>query len=281
MSASILDGIQCSKQIRYEIAERVKRLKRKPGLVVLLVGENVASQTYVRNKEKAAREVGFKIVVRRLSSTVGTYELEAAIDSLNRDPTIDGYIVQLPLPEHFNVVRLVKAMSSRKDVDGFSPINQGLLLRGEPKIVPATPRGIIELLKRNGIFTARKRVVIVGRSAIVGRPLGALLLLDDEMGNATVTIAHSQTPDLVEVCREADILIAAIGKPHFISTDFVKNGAVVVDVGINYQNGKLCGDVEFDSVREVASAITPVPGGIGPMTIAMLLQNTLEAAELA
>ncbi len=274
MSALILDGKACAAQIRKEIAQTTAELGIRPGLAVVLVGNNGASRLYVSNKEKAAREVGFLGRIEHRPETVSQKELEALLGELNEDPSVHGYLVQLPLPKHIDADRIVSLIDPKKDVDGFTPVNQGLLLRGTPHIVPATPRGVVELLKRNSISLRGRRVVIVGRSTIVGRPLGALMLMED----ATVTTAHSQTSDLKAVCREADVLITAVGKPRFLTREYVSPGTVVVDVGISTQDGKTCGDVDFESVREVASAITPVPGGIGPMTIAMLLQNTLEAA---
>lgn len=274
MTAMILDGKACAAQIRQEIAHTTAELGIRPGLAVVLVGDNKASQLYVSSKEKAAAAVGFTSSVVRRHRSISQEALEAILEELNGDPCIQGYLVQLPLPKHIDADRIVALISPEKDVDGFTPMNQGLLLRGTPRIVPATPRGVVELLKRYGISLSGRRVVIVGRSTIVGRPLGALMLTED----ATVTIAHSQTRNLKAVCREADVLVTAMGKPRFITREYVSPATVVVDVGISTHDGKTCGDVDFESVREVASAITPVPGGIGPMTIAMLLQNTLEAA---
>ncbi len=276
MSAKILDGVACAKVIRAEIAERVKRIPVKPGLAVILVGDDPASAVYVRNKEKAAEAAGFKSMIDHLPVGISESELMQVVYQYNGDHSVHGFIVQLPLPRKIDVERVVCEIDPVKDVDGLNPLNQGLLLRGVPRVVPATPRGVLELLKRNAITTAGKRVVIVGRSPIVGRSLSVLLLMKGEMGDATVTVAHSLTPDLPDVCREADILVAAIGQPKLITADFVKEGAVVVDVGINKTPHGLCGDVDLEAVKEVASAITPVPGGVGPMTIAMLLQNTLD-----
>jgi methylenetetrahydrofolate dehydrogenase (NADP+) / methenyltetrahydrofolate cyclohydrolase len=272
MEPVILDGKACAVQIRKEIARETAKLRTRPGLVVVLVGNERASRLYVSNKEKAALEVGFAGRVEVRSETVSQEELESLLKELNEDSSVHGYLVQLPLPKHIDPNRIVALIDPKKDVDGFTPVNHGLLLRGTPRIVPATPRGVVELLKRYGISLRGRRVVIVGRSTIVGRPLGALMLID----NATVTIAHSHTRDLKAMCREADVLVTAVGKPRFITREYVSPGAVIVDVGISSLDGKTCGDVDFESVREVASAITPVPGGIGPMTIAMLLQNTLE-----
>lgn len=279
----ILDGKACAQAIRAEITEAVRVLGFKPGLAVVLVGNHSASQTYVAAKAKLATEAGFHSVVVTQPEDVTEAALLEVIRGFNTDPNIHGCFVQLPLPPHINLAAIFAAVDPRKDVDGFHPVNQGLLLLGSPKFVPATPRGIIELLRRNGITTKGKRVVIVGRSTIVGKPLAAAFLMKGDMGDATVTIAHSQTSDLRSVCREADILIAALGRPGFITAEYVKPGAVVVDVGINRDNrtGAIRGDVDFASVSTVASAITPVPGGVGPMTIAMLLQNTLDAAQTA
>ena len=278
LSAKILDGKALAARIREEIAGEAKKLRVKPGLAVVLVGDDPASDVYVRGKEKAAHEAGFKSVLDRRPADITQAELLAIVHKYNADPTIHGYLVQLPLPDHIDADAIVRAIDPRKDVDGFHPENQGLLLRGTPRYIPATPKGVVEILMRNGLSPAGKRVVIVGRSTIVGRPLAAALLANGAAGDATVTIAHSRTKDLAAVCREADILVAAIGQPRFITRDMVRPGAVVIDVGINRVDGKLCGDVDFDAVKEVASWITPVPGGAGPMTIAMLLQNTLEAA---
>jgi len=279
----ILDGKACAQAIRGEIALEVAKLGFKPGLAVVLVGKHHASEVYVATKSRIATETGFHSVVARCPEDISQAALLEIIRGYNTDPKIHGCLVQLPLPPHINLAEVFAAVDPLKDVDGFHPINQGLLLLGAPKFIPATPRGIIELLRRNGITTHGKRVVIVGRSTIVGRPLAAAFLLKGEMGDATVTIAHSQTPDLAAVCREADILVTALGKPGFITADFVKSGAVVVDVGINRVDGTgvICGDVDFESVKTVASAITPVPGGVGPMTIASLLRNTLDAALFA
>lgn len=276
MSARILDGAVCGKDIRAEIAAKVQLLGYKLGLAVLLVGDDPASHIYVKSKGRAAFEVGFESSVNIQPATTSEGALLGVIRDYNKNPAIHGYIVQLPLPTHVNLEAIVSAIDPKKDVDGFHPENQGLLLRGIPRFIPATPRGIIELLRRNGISSRGKHVVILGRSSIVGRPLAATFLMKGEMGDATVTVAHSQTKSLADVCREADIVVAALGQARFVTRDFIKPGAVVIDVGINRVGGKICGDVDFDSVKDVASAITPVPGGVGPMTIAMLLQNTLD-----
>jgi methylenetetrahydrofolate dehydrogenase (NADP+) / methenyltetrahydrofolate cyclohydrolase len=280
MSARILDGKAIAAQVRAEVAAETRALGIVPGLCVIQVGENPASTTYVNSKERTAKEAGFHSVVERYPDSITERALLARIDELNRDPAIHGFFVQLPLPGHINAERIQRAVDPAKDVDGFHPVNQGLLLLGEPRLVPATPRGIVELLARAGISPAGKRVVVIGRSTIVGKPLAAAFLLKGSRGDATVTVAHSRTPDLPAVCREADILVAAIGQPRFVKAGWVKPGAVVVDVGTNRdENGKFCGDVDFDAVKEVAGAITSVPGGVGPMTIAMLMRNTLDAAK--
>jgi methylenetetrahydrofolate dehydrogenase (NADP+)/methenyltetrahydrofolate cyclohydrolase len=273
MSASILDGAACSKIILKEIAKKVPQLRTQPGIAVVLVGDNPASHVYVKNKIRAATEVGFRSFPVFLENEASEQSLLAAMRRLNANPDVQGYLVQLPLPSHIKEATILSAIHPQKDIDGFHPVNQGMLLCGSPRILPATVRGILELLRRNGHDTAGKRVVILGRSAIVGRPLAAALLCKGQSGDATVTVAHSRTTHLESVCKEANILIVAIGQPRF-----VKDGAVVIDVGINRVDGKLCGDVDFHAVKEIASAITPVPGGVGPMTIASLLQNTLDAA---
>ncbi len=279
-TARILDGKACALAIRAEIAREVAKLGFKPGLAVVLVGNHRASETYVASKAKLAVEAGFHSIVSRQPEDISQTALLEIIRGYNADPNVHGCFVQLPVPPHINLAEIFAAVDPRKDVDGFHPVNQGLLLLGTPKFIPATPRGIIELLRRNKITVRGKRVVIVGRSTIVGKPLAAAFLMKGDMGDATVTVAHSQTPDLKAVCREADILIAALGQPGFITAEFVKPGAVVIDVGISRdeKTGAIQGDVDFASVGTVASAITPVPGGVGPMTIAMLLQNTLDAA---
>jgi len=267
--------------IRQTIAKEALRLPQRPGLAVVLLGDDPASEAYVRGKEKAAAEAGFKSVLDRRDSGITQEELLAIVRQHNEDPSIHGYLVQLPLPAHIDTDAIVEAIDPKKDVDGFHPINQGLLMRGTPRFIPATPKGVIEMLVRSDNPPAGKRVVILGRSTIVGRPLAAALLLKGNGGDATVTIAHSRTRDLPAVCREADILVAAIGQPRFVKKEWVKPGACVIDVGINRVDGKLCGDVDFDGVKSVAGSISPVPGGVGPMTIAMLLQNTLDAARAA
>lgn len=278
--AKIIDGKAISAAKRAEIGERVIKLKRErgitPGLAVIIVGDDQASKVYVRNKEKACAEVGFYSVKYELPSDTKQDELNALIDRLNADPTIHGLLCQLPLPKGLSDSEVITRISPDKDVDAFGAANVGHIMLGDYKFAPCTPAGIMELLKRSDIDPTGKHAVVVGRSNIVGKPMAMLLLA----ANATVTVCHSKTKDLAEITKQADILVAAVGKAKFIGADMVKEGAVVVDVGMNRdENGKLCGDVDFDGVSKVASAITPVPGGVGPMTITMLLENTLTAAE--
>jgi methylenetetrahydrofolate dehydrogenase (NADP+)/methenyltetrahydrofolate cyclohydrolase len=279
--AQVIDGKAIAEGIRKEVAAEAAALGLKPGLAVILVGNDPASETYVRMKEKAALEAGFKSVLERYPATLPEADLLKRIEELNRDPTIHGFFVQLPVPRHIDPDKIVRAISPDKDVDGFHPVNQGLLMLGAPRFIPATPRGVLELLVRSGHSPAGRRVVVLGRSSIVGKPLAAALLLKGDKGDATVTVAHSRTPHLQDICRQADIVVAAIGVPRFVQKDFVKPGAVVIDVGTSRVDGKLVGDVDYGPVSEVAGAITPVPGGVGPMTIAMLLRNTLDAAKAA
>ncbi|MDE3046282.1 MAG: bifunctional methylenetetrahydrofolate dehydrogenase/methenyltetrahydrofolate cyclohydrolase FolD [Verrucomicrobiota bacterium] len=274
----LIDGKEIAADILQQIKADIAKLPgRKPGLAFLLVGDNEASQTYVHSKSKACAECGIHSVLRKLPTNTTEAHLLREIEQLNNDPTIDGILVQLPLPSHIDEKAITFAIDPKKDVDGFHPLNLGLLLRGDPSaIVPCTPRGIHTLLLRTGISLEGKHVVIVGRSNIVGKPLAALLVQKHPSANATVTIAHSKSLHLAEITRSADILIAAIGQPHFIQASMVRKGAVVIDVGINRKDGKIVGDVDFAAVSPIASHITPVPGGVGPMTIAMLLQNTLQ-----
>ena len=273
---NIIDGKLISSQIRDEIAENVKKLKRKPGLAVIIVGEDPASQIYVRNKEKACEQVGFYSKTYRLNQEATTYELLNLINVLNFDDKIDGILVQLPLPKHIDEKAVIEAIKPEKDVDTFSEKNTGKIMIGTQTISPCTPSGIIELLKRYNIDICGKTCVVVGRSNIVGKPMAMLLLQE----NGTVTICHSKTENLKEITKTADILVVAIGKSKFITRDMIKNNAVIIDVGMNRdENGKLCGDVDFEGVEAKASYITPVPGGVGPMTITMLLENTLTAAK--
>lgn len=278
MTAKILDGKKMSAEIRAAIKEKVVLLKEKgivPGLAVILVGDNPASKVYVGQKEKGCLEAGFASFLHRLPETTSQEELLALIDKLNADKTVHGILVQLPLPRQIDPDTVLAAIRPEKDVDGFHPVNIGRLVAGLPASEPCTPKGILRLLKSTGIPLAGKEAVVIGRSNIVGKPVALMLLAE----SATVTICHSKTADLAEHARRADILVAAIGKPRFVTADMVKEGAVVIDVGINRLEEGLVGDVDYEPVAEKASWITPVPGGVGPMTIAMLLENTLEQAE--
>ena len=278
MTAKILDGKKMSAEIRAAIKEKVVLLKEKgivPGLAVILVGDNPASKVYVGQKEKGCLEAGFASFLHRLPETTSQEELLALIDKLNADKTVHGILVQLPLPRQIDPDTVLSAIRPEKDVDGFHPVNIGRLVAGLPASEPCTPKGILRLLKSTGIPLAGKEAVVIGRSNIVGKPVALMLLAE----SATVTICHSKTADLAEHARRADILVAAIGKPRFVTADMVKEGAVVIDVGINRLEEGLVGDVDYEPVAEKASWITPVPGGVGPMTIAMLLENTLEQAE--
>lgn len=288
MSARVLDGVAIAKIIRAEVAAAVTQLApsgRRPGLAAVLVGEDPASAVYVRSKGKACEEAGMHSVTIRLPAETSEAELLGTVDRLNADPLIHGILVQLPLPKHINGEKVLRRIDPAKDVDGFHPVNVGKLVIGDATAFkPATPYGVQQMLIRSGIETKGAHAVIVGRSNIVGRPMANLLIQDGPGGNATVTICHSRTRDLPAVTRTADILVAAIGKAEFITPDMVRPGAVVIDVGINRvtdpsqaKGYKLVGDVAYAGVAEVASAITPVPGGVGPMTIAMLLLNTLQA----
>ncbi|HHC5186910.1 TPA: bifunctional methylenetetrahydrofolate dehydrogenase/methenyltetrahydrofolate cyclohydrolase [Streptococcus pyogenes] len=275
----LIDGKALAQKMQQELVAKVNNLKQKkgivPGLAVILVGDDPASQVYVRNKERAALTVGFKSETVRLSEFICQEELIAVIERYNADNTIHGILVQLPLPNHINDKKIILAIDPKKDVDGFHPMNTGHLWSGRPLMVPCTPSGIMELLREYNVNLEGKHAVIIGRSNIVGKPM-AQLLLDK---NATVTLTHSRTRQLEEVCRCADVLIVAIGQGHFITKQYIKEGAIVIDVGMNRDdNGKLIGDVAFDEVAEVAAKITPVPGGVGPMTIAMLLEQTYQSA---
>ena len=276
--AHIIDGKKISAEIRAEITEEVKAMKAEginPGLAVIIVGENPASQVYVRNKGKACEEVGIYSEIIRMPEETTEATLLEKIDELNARKEISGILVQLPLPKHISEEKVIAAISPEKDVDAFSEVNVGKIMIGNHHFLPCTPAGVMELIKRSGIEIAGKQAVVIGRSNIVGKPQAMLLL----HANATVTICHSRTKNLAEVCRTADILVVAIGKADFVTADMVKPGACVIDVGMNRKaDGKLTGDVDYASVSEVAGAITPVPGGVGPMTIPMLLKNTLTAA---
>jgi methylenetetrahydrofolate dehydrogenase (NADP+)/methenyltetrahydrofolate cyclohydrolase len=282
VTAQILDGKAIAQKVRDEVRAGVARFTathgRPPGLDVVIVGEDPASLVYTRNKEKSSNEIGMRGRLHTLPASTAEAELLDLVAKLNADDAIDGILVQLPLPKAIREQRVLDAIDPAKDVDGFHPINAGLLAVGRPGLVPCTPHGCMRLLAEAGVPIAGARAVVVGRSNIVGKPMAQLLL----SAHATVTIAHSRTRDLPAVCREADILVAAVGKAKMIRGDWVKQGATVIDVGMNRdENGKLCGDVDFAEVRERAAWITPVPGGVGPMTVATLMQNTLEAAEAA
>ncbi|MBC1470521.1 bifunctional methylenetetrahydrofolate dehydrogenase/methenyltetrahydrofolate cyclohydrolase FolD [Listeria seeligeri] len=275
----IIDGKKLAKEIQDNVTKEVAELAKngkKPGLAVVLVGDNQASRTYVRNKQKRTEEAGMKSVLMELPETVSEEKLLEVVEELNTDETIHGILVQLPLPKHISEEKIIDTISYDKDVDGFHPVNVGNLFIGKDSFVPCTPAGIIELIKSTGTPIEGKRAVVIGRSNIVGKPVAQLLLNE----NATVTIAHSRTKDLPEVAKEADILVVATGLAKFVKKDYIKPGAVVIDVGMDRdENNKLCGDVDFDDVVDVADFITPVPGGVGPMTITMLLANTLKAAK--
>lgn len=275
MTAKIIDGKLVSAAVREKIKAEVDNLNFKPGLSVIIVGENPASQVYVRNKKRAALEVGFNSNVYELPEETTQEELDSVIDKLNTDPTVHGILVQLPLPKHLDEREVTERILPEKDVDAFHAVNCGKILQGNAALLPCTPAGVMEMFDYYDIPIEGKRCVVIGRSNIVGKPM-ALLLLER---NGTVTVCHSRTKELASITAEADILVAAVGKAKFVTADMVKDGAVVIDVGMNRdENGKLCGDVDFSSVAEKASYITPVPGGVGPMTISMLLKNTLTAA---
>lgn len=277
MRARIIDGKGVAAEIRASLTKQVAELTAKdktPGLDVVLVGDDPASAVYVRSKERACKQIGINSTVHRLSQETTQEELLNLIHELNGNPQVHGILVQLPLPSHLDEEKVINAISPEKDVDGFHPINVGKLHIGEEGFVPCTPAGVVELVRRTGVPIAGQQVVVVGRSNIVGKPVASLFLRE----NATVTICHSRTKDVAAECRRADILIAAVGRPLMIKEDWVKPGAVVIDVGINRMDGKIVGDVDYEAVSQVAGAITPVPGGVGPMTIAMLLKATVEAA---
>ncbi|MBO0470763.1 bifunctional methylenetetrahydrofolate dehydrogenase/methenyltetrahydrofolate cyclohydrolase [Enterococcus sp. DIV0242_7C1] len=275
----LINGRELADKMQAQIKEEVTELEKKgikPGLVVLLVGENPASQTYVKNKDLAAAKIGIRSKIERLPETILEAELLDVIERYNQDPEFHGILVQLPLPKHIDEEKVLLAVDPNKDVDGFHPMNMGHLFIGEPTMIPCTPYGIMKMFEAYNIDLEGKRAVVIGRSNIVGKPMAQLMM----MKNATVTIAHSRTVDLPAVAREADILVVAIGRGHFVTKEFVKPGAVVIDVGMNRdENGKLIGDVKFDEVSEIASYITPVPKGVGPMTITMLMYQTVEAAK--
>ena len=271
----IIDGKLVSAAIRNDLKNEVAAMQKKIGLAVILVGDDPASCVYVKNKEKACAEVGVTSYKFTFPADSTEKEIEEKINELNADPNINGILVQLPLPKHLNERRILSFIDPKKDVDGFSPYQIGKLLLGEECLVSCTPQGIMQLLSYYDIPVAGKHAVVIGRSNIVGKPISLLLLKE----NATVTICHSRTKDLAEIARQADILVVAIGKPKFVTEDMVKEGAVVIDVGINRVDGALCGDVDFEKVAEKCSFITPVPGGVGPMTVTSLMYNTIKAAK--
>jgi len=279
MSSALISGKEIGQEIRNELTERISNLKNKditPGLAVILVGNNSASKTYVSNKQKTCEALGMHSRLISFESDLNENELIEAIQSLNNDPDIHGILVQLPLPKQITEAKVLAAISPAKDVDGFHPINVGKMMLGQETFLPCTPYGVMKLLEYSGIEIAGKHAVVIGRSHIVGKPMGQLLLQKD----ATVTYAHSKTPNLKEITLQADILVVAVGRTKMITNDYVKSGAVVIDVGMNRdENNRLCGDVDFESVKDKASYITPVPGGVGPMTITMLMANTVQSAE--
>lgn len=281
MAAPIINGKQVSQEILGDIAKETAKLKEQgvqPGLAVVLVGEDPASQVYVRSKEKTCLDLGYHSEVHRLPAETSQEDLLALVAELNAKQEVHGILVQLPLPAHMDEKAVINAIAVEKDVDGFHPINVGNLVIGDDSLLPCTPAGVIELIKRAGIDCAGKHAVVIGRSNIVGKPVSLLL----QRENATVTMCHSRTANMKELCKQADILVVAIGRPKFVDASFVKPGAIVIDVGVNrLDTGKLAGDVDFESVQEISGPITPVPGGVGPMTITMLMQNTLIAARRA
>ncbi len=273
---NIINGKEISASIRAEIKAETEKMSVRPGLAVILVGSDPASQVYVRNKNKACEEVGFYSEMYTLPEETQMDDLLGLIDQLNHSPQIHGILVQLPLPKHLDEEKVILAINPEKDVDAFHPVNVGKIMIGNHSFLPCTPAGVMELLSRSGIDVTGKECVVIGRSNIVGKPQAMLLL----HANGTVTVCHSRTKNLTEICARADILVSAIGRAKFVTPDMVKEGAVVIDVGINRdENGKLCGDVDFENVAPKTSYITPVPGGVGPMTITMLMKNTLTAAK--
>jgi methylenetetrahydrofolate dehydrogenase (NADP+)/methenyltetrahydrofolate cyclohydrolase len=281
MTAQLIDGTALSKTLRAEVAQRAAALTargRKPGLAVILVGDDPASAVYVRNKVKACEEAGFHSVLEKYEATLDEAALLARVAALNTDPAVHGILVQMPLPKHIDPLKVIESIATAKDVDGFSVHSAGALMTGGPGLRPATPYGCMKLIESTGVSLKGKHAVVIGRSNTVGKPMAMLLL----QANATVTVCHSATPDLAAHTRLADVVVAAVGRRNTLTADMVKPGAIVIDVGMNRNDeGKLCGDVDFAAVREVAGFITPVPGGVGPMTITMLLVNTLQAAEAA
>jgi len=291
MTAKLISGIEIAKDIRKELKVEVDELTNKhnvvPGLVTILVGEDPASQSYVAAKNKTAHALGIHSEQVTLDADTSEEELLATVKKYNEDPKIHGILVQLPLPKHVNEANVLLAIDPDKDVDGFHPINVGKMVLGEQCFLPCTPHGILEMLTRSGVETSGAEVVIIGRSNIVGKPIANLMLQKRDGGNATITLCHTRTKDMAAHCKRADIIIAAVGVPKMVTADMVKEGAAIIDVGVNRigmaSNGKaiLAGDVDFDAVKEVASCITPVPGGVGPMTITMLMKNTVQAAKMA
>jgi methylenetetrahydrofolate dehydrogenase (NADP+) / methenyltetrahydrofolate cyclohydrolase len=289
MTAKIIDGKQIASQMRAELKEQVEKLKQKgivPGLGVILVGDDPASKSYVTAKEQACHEIGIYSDDNRLPADTTQDQLLTLISKMNADPKIHGILVQLPLPKHISESQVLLAIDPAKDVDGFHPINIGKMVAGEKAFLPCTPHGVIQILQRSGVTIEGAEVVVIGRSNIVGKPVANMLIQKSKTGNATVTICHTKTKDLADHCRRADIIIAAIGQPGTVTADMVKKGAVVIDVGVSRVEDsskkagyRLAGDVDFEGVKEKASMITPVPGGVGPMTITMLLYNTVESAK--
>lgn len=277
---ALIDGKAVSLQVKQQVKQECDKLKTRgvtPGLAVIIVGDDPASQVYVRNKEKACEECGFYSVKYALDADTTQSELNALIDKLNKDEKINGILCQLPLPKHLDDKEVINRIDPIKDVDAFHPVNVGAIMIGDYNFLPCTPAGVMELIHSTGVDVTGKKAVVIGRSNIVGKPMAMLLLHE----NATVEITHSKTLDLKSITKEADILVAAIGRAKFVTADMVKNGAIVIDVGMNRdENGKLCGDVDFENVKDKCSFITPVPGGVGPMTISMLMRNTLTAAKL-
>ncbi len=282
MTAALIDGKQISAECRAETAAAAEQFVNetgvRPHLAAVLVGDDPASQVYVRNKERACEKAGLQSTLHRLPAATTQQELLALVQTLNQDASVHGILVQLPLPPHLNSTQILDAITPLKDVDAFHPENVGLMLQGRPRFLPCTPAGVMKMLEVSGTETAGRSVTVVGRSDIVGKPMAALLL--QKGADATVTVCHSRTAEIAEECRRAEILVAAVGIPEFVRGDWIRPGAVVIDVGINRVGDQLVGDVEFAAAAQRAAAITPVPGGVGPMTIAMLLQNTLHAARL-
>lgn len=281
MTAQLIDGKQIAEIVRAEVAAEAAILAEQsivPKLAAVIVGDDPASQVYVRNKERACAKAGLGGEVFRLPATCSQQQLLELVQKLNADPTVSGILVQLPLPAHLNSTAILDAIHPLKDVDGFHPENVGLMLQGRPRFLPCTPYGVMKLIQTTGVQTAGAHAVVIGRSDIVGKPMAALLM--QKGADATVTVCHSRTRDISAMTRQADILIAAVGIPEFVTGEMIRPGAVVIDVGINRVGDRLVGDVQFESALQIASAITPVPGGVGPMTIAMLLRNTLTAARI-